>query len=132
MSSNNKKHGILIVDDHSVVRMGLSLVIGKAGDLQVCGESADGGPVLEMIARLKPVAVVLDLTLKDVNGLDLLKEIHAKYPKLAVLVLSMHEEMVYAERALRAGAVGYVHKEEAIEKVVLALREILVGNVYAA
>jgi len=129
---SNKKHGILIVDDHAVVRMGLSLVIGKTPDLQVCGESADGGPVLEMIARLKPAAVVLDLTLKDVNGLDLLKEIHSKYPTLAVLVLSMHEEMVYAERTLRAGALGYVHKEEAIEKVVLALREILTGKVYAA
>jgi DNA-binding NarL/FixJ family response regulator len=127
----NKKHSILVVDDHAVVRMGLSLLIGKSNDLRVCGESADGGPVMEMIARLKPDAVVLDLTLKDVNGLDLLKEIHTKHPSVAVLVLSMHEEMIYAERALRAGALGYVHKEEAIEKVVMALKEILAGNIYA-
>jgi DNA-binding NarL/FixJ family response regulator len=129
---SNKKHAILIVDDHAVVRMGLSLVIGKAPDMQIAGESADGGPVMEMIARLKPAAVVLDLTLKDVNGLQLLKEMHSEHPSLPVLVLSMHEEMVYAERALRAGALGYVHKEEAIEKVVVALRDILAGKVYAA
>ena len=128
----SKKHEVLIVDDHAVVRMGLTLTINKASDFQVCGESADGAPVLDMIARLKPAAVVLDLTLKDVDGLDLLKEIHAAYSHLPILVLSMHAETVYAERALRAGALGYVHKEEATGKVVIALREILAGNVYAA
>jgi DNA-binding NarL/FixJ family response regulator len=131
MNSNPKKR-ILIVDDHAVVRMGLSLMINKAKDLEVCGESTDGGPVMGMISSLKPDAVVLDLTLKDVNGLELLKELHAKHPQLPVLVLSMNEEMVYAERALRAGALGYVHKEEATDKVVLALRQILEGEIYAA
>lgn len=129
---SNKKHAVLIVDDHAVVRMGLSMVIDKSADFHVCGESADGSPVLALIAQLKPDVVVLDLTLKDISGLDLLKEIHTRYASLPVLVLSMHEEMVYAERVLRAGALGYVHKEEAIEKVVLALREILHGRIYAA
>jgi DNA-binding NarL/FixJ family response regulator len=131
MLSNNKT-GVLIVDDHAVVRMGLSRIINKARDFEVRGESADGAPVLEMIATLKPDVLVLDLMLKDTDGLELLKEIHAKYPALPILVLSMNEAMVYAERALRAGALGYVHKDQATENVVLALREILAGNIYAA
>lgn len=128
----NGKTPILIVDDHPVVRQGLALVINNEPDMRVCGDSADGTPVLGMIAKLKPKALILDLSLRDMNGFDLLKDIHRQYPRLPVLVLSMHEEAIYAERALRAGAMGYINKEEMLEKVVLALRQILKEEVYAS
>jgi len=125
------KAKILIVDDHPVVRKGLAYLIDKEPDLRVCGECAEGGGLLSHVARLKPDAIVLDLFLKDSSGISLLKDLRKAFPKLPVLVLSMQDESIYTERVLRAGGRGYVSKDDMLENVVGALRQILQGNVYA-
>jgi DNA-binding NarL/FixJ family response regulator len=125
-----KKKKILIVDDHPIVRQGLAQLIRQESDLTVCGEADHGEGISAIISDLKPDVLVLDLTLKDTSGIDVLKEITPRFPNLAVLVLSIHDESLYAERALRAGARGYIMKEEAAEKVVTAVREVLKGEIY--
>jgi DNA-binding NarL/FixJ family response regulator len=129
--SVGKKARILIVDDHPVVRKGLSYLIQKEPDLSVCGECEEGGDVLSSVINLKPDVVVVDLFLKDMNGIDLIKEIRKHHPNVSVLVLSMQDEAVYAERVFRAGAMGYISKDEMLEKVVSALRRILRGEMVA-
>ena len=134
MTINNttkKKARILIVDDHAIVRKGIRFLTQREKDLHVCGECEDGAKVLASIKSLKPDIVILDIFLKDMNGIDVLQEIVKQHPKVPVLVLSMHEETLYAERVLRAGAMGYVSKEDFLEKVILAIRKILNGEVYA-
>ena len=127
----SRKARILIVDDHPVVRKGLTYLIDREPDLQVCGECAEGGGLLSQVAHLKPDAVVLDLFLKDSSGISLLKDLKKRFPKLPVLVLSMQDESIYTERVLRAGGRGYVSKDDMLENVVGALRQILQGNVVA-
>jgi DNA-binding NarL/FixJ family response regulator len=121
---------VFIVDDHPVVRQGLALLINREADLAVCGDAADAPSALERIEELQPDIVILDLSLRGPDGLDLLKTIRGRSPALPVLVLSMLDEALYAERALRAGANGYIMKQEATEKVLVAIRRILGGGIY--
>jgi DNA-binding NarL/FixJ family response regulator len=124
------KSRVLLVEDHALVRQGLTQLLNQQADLSVCGESDRGEGVLKLIDSLRPDAVVVDLTLGDMSGVDLIKEISTKHAGLPILVLSMHQDSLYAERALRAGARGYVMKEEASETVVAALRKILGGEIH--
>jgi DNA-binding NarL/FixJ family response regulator len=124
------KDKVFLVDDHPIVRQGLALLIDREVDLAVCGEADGGFAALQTISDLRPNIIVLDISLNGPDGLDLLKTIRMREPMLPVLVLSMHDELTYAERALRAGANGYIMKQEATEKVLIAIRRILCGEVY--
>lgn len=124
------KHGVLIVDDHPIVRQGLAQLISQEDDMEVCGQAEDVQQALRAIRELKPDLVVADVSLKETSGIDLLKDLQVQNPHLPVLMLSMHDETVYAERALRAGARGYIMKQEATERVVTAIRRVLAGDVY--
>ncbi|MEA3367308.1 MAG: response regulator transcription factor, partial [Planctomycetota bacterium] len=121
---------VLIVDDHPVVRRGLAQVLGGTDDLAFCGEAETAADALQAVAETGPDVAVVDLTLKGKGGLELVKDLHARHPDLPVLVLSMHDESLYAERALRAGARGYIMKDGWMEEVVRALRQVLAGRVY--
>lgn len=123
-------HRILIVDDHAIVRQGIALLLTRQPDFEVCGEAGSYEEGLAAIAALKPDAVLVDITLKDRSGLDLVREAKERDPAVKTLILSMHDEEDYAERALKAGALGYVMKEHADEVVVEALRKVLRGEVY--
>ena len=128
--STLKKRSILLVDDHPIVLEGLKQLIDQQPDLTVCGGLADGRATLQTVEKLKPDLAIIDISLKAVNGLDVIKAVKAEYPDLPVLALSMHDEMIYAERALRAGASGYVMKQEATKKLLNAVRWILGGAIY--
>jgi DNA-binding NarL/FixJ family response regulator len=125
-----KKTRILLVDDHPVVRKGLTALIEEEEDLEVCGEAADSMEALEQIDKLQPDLVVVDISLKKGDGLDLVKQIRSRDKVLYVLVASMHDESLFAERALRAGAQGYINKEEASTNIIAALRQILSNKIY--
>lgn len=125
-----KKCRVLLVDDHPIVRQGLALLIDREPDLCVCGEAEGAHTAFHAIQTLRPDLVVLDISLSGPDGLDVLKEIRMKTGSLPVLILSMHDESIYAERAMRAGANGYIMKQEATEKVLVAIRRILQGDVY--
>jgi DNA-binding NarL/FixJ family response regulator len=125
-----KKYRVLLVDDHPIVRQGLALLIDRETDLSVCGEADGAHSAFHAIQTLRPDIVVLDISLNGPDGLEVLKEIRVKTGSLPVLILSMHDESIYAERAMRAGANGYIMKQEATEKVLVAIRRILQGDVY--
>lgn len=126
------KTRILLVDDHAIVRFGMAQVINKQADLTVCGEEENASRALDAIAALKPELVIADISLKDSSGLELMRNIKAQYPRLPVLVVSGHDESIYAEIAFRAGALGYLMKEEALEKILTAIRRVLSGTVYVS
>jgi DNA-binding NarL/FixJ family response regulator len=126
----NQKTRILLVDDHEVVRYGIGQLINKQPDLIVCGEAEDAGTGFKAIATTQADFVIVDITLKESSGLELIKNIKVRYPKLPILVISMHDEALYAELALRAGARGYLMKEEAISDVLTAIRRVLDGGLY--
>ena len=128
--AERNKAKVLVVDDHPIVRQGLSQLINQQDDLAVCGEAEDIHQALEAIATAKPDIAIVDITLKNVDGIELIKNIRMRYGKLPVLVLSMHNESFYAERILRAGAKGYIMKQEATEKLIMAIRKVLNGEVY--
>ncbi len=123
---------IFLVDDHPVVRQGLALLINRERDLVVCGDAEEANLALQGIESLKPHVVVVDISLSGPDGLDLLKNIRVRDPNLPVLILSMLDELLYAERALRAGASGYIMKQEATEQVLVAIRRILGGEIYVS
>jgi DNA-binding NarL/FixJ family response regulator len=123
---------VVIVDDHPIVRQGLAQLISQESDLQVVGEADGARTAIEVLERVAPDAVIVDLMLKDSSGIDLIKDIKAKSPEARILVVSMHDEAVYAERALRAGAHGYIMKQEATNAVLNALRKVLGGDVYVS
>jgi DNA-binding NarL/FixJ family response regulator len=125
-----KKKSVFIVDDHPLLRQGIALMINREQDLVVCGEAADAQAALRQIVGRPPDIMIIDISLSGPDGLDLLKSIRAMYPTLPVLILSMHDESIYAERALRARANGYIMKQEATEKVLVAVRRILAGEIY--
>jgi DNA-binding NarL/FixJ family response regulator len=127
-----KKSRVFVVDDHPIVRQGLALLINRELDLMVCGEAEDAHTAVQAVATARPDILVVDISLNGPDGLDLLKDIRTRHPELPVLVLSMHDESVYAERALRAGAQGYIMKQEATEKVLVALRRILSHEIYVS
>jgi len=121
---------VFLVDDHPIVRQALALFIDREPDLMVCGEADSATSALQAIREAPPDFVVLDISLDGPDGLELLKTLRVRYPNLPVLVLSMHDEAVYAERALRAGANGYIMKQETTDRVLTAIRHILGGDVY--
>lgn len=121
---------ILLVDDHPMVRERLTEAIQREADLTVCGEAEDRFQALEKLATMCPDLIIADLTLKHSNGLELIKDLHAQFPAIPVLVLSMHDELLYAERVLRAGARGYITKQEATRKIMLAIRTVLSGEIF--
>lgn len=130
MPENNKKRSVLIVDDHPLIRQGVTQLVQQEEDLTVCGEAEDGPDVLQAIQQARPDIVVLDIMLKTTNGLALITTIQERFPSLPVLILSMHDEALYAERALRAGAQGYVMKQDSPEKLIEAIRRVLEGEIY--
>jgi DNA-binding NarL/FixJ family response regulator len=129
---NETKTQILLVDDHPIVRDGLTTIINHQRDLNVCGGADDAHQALKAISELKPDIVVVDISLKNSDGIELTKSIKAKYPKLRVLVLSVHDESIYAERALRAGARAYLMKEVVSENIVKAIRSVSKGEIYVS
>ena len=124
------KKKVLLVDDHPLFREGLAQFVNRERDLAVCGESENATKALQIIRDTKPDLVVVDISLEGPNGIDLVKSIKAEFEKLPVLVLSMHDESLYAERVLRAGARGYVMKTGATDKVMTAMRRVLNGQIY--
>jgi DNA-binding NarL/FixJ family response regulator len=126
------KSKILVVDDHPIIREGLVRLVDDEQDLAICGQADDAPEALKAISETKPDVVVVDISLKNSSGIELMKSIKAQYPKLPVLILSMHNEALYAERALRAGAMGYIMKQEASEKLLAAIRHVLVGQIYVS
>lgn len=120
----------MLVDDHPMVRERLAEIIQREPDLIVCGEAEDRFGALELIASTHPHLVIVDLTLKQSHGMILLDDVRSQFPNIATLVVSMHDEMLYAERAIRAGARGYITKQEATRKIMLAIRTILGGQIY--
>src|SRR5580692_12805139 len=132
MRTDPAKRTVFIVDDHPIIRQGLALLINREPDLTVCGDAEEAGSALRLIEELKPDLVVVDISLSGPDGLDLLKSIRARDANLPVLILSMQDESLYAERALRAGANGYIMKQEATERVLVAIRQILGGEVYVS
>ena len=129
-AAQSGKAKVFLVDDHPIVRQGLGLLINREPDLIVCGEAEDAPSALQRMASAQPDLMVIDISLDGPDGLELLKTIRLKEPILPVLILSMHEESTYAERSLRAGANGYIMKQEATERVLVAIRRILEGKVY--
>lgn len=123
---------ILIVDDHPLFREGLRQMIERTSDLVVCGEAENANEALAAIAELKPDLVLVDISLGVGSGIDLIKTIKAQYEDLPVLVISMHDESLYAERALRAGAMGYVMKHERGKRVLEAISRVLGGDIYVS
>jgi len=130
--SDENKTKILIVDDHPIVRQGLTELINQQKDLVVCGQAEDAHQAMTAIRTLNPDMVIVDIALKETSGMELIKDIRTQYHNLPVLTLSMHDESLYAERALRAGAKGYIMKQEATEKVIAAIRKVLSGQVYVS
>lgn len=121
---------VIIVDDHPVTRDGLAMRIEREADLEVCGEACDINDALKIISRTNPDLAVIDVSLETGNGIELVKEIKARFPKVRMLVWSMYEESLYAERALKAGASGYINKKNVRETIIEAIRTVLSGNVY--
>jgi DNA-binding NarL/FixJ family response regulator len=128
--SHAGKRTVFVVDDHPLLRQGLALLINQQRDLEVCGEAEEAQAAMQAISQKRPDIMIVDISLNGPDGLDLLKNIRASYPDLPILILSMHDEAIYAERALRARANGYIMKQEATEKVLIAVRRILGGEVY--
>jgi DNA-binding NarL/FixJ family response regulator len=127
-----KQKRILIVDDHPMMRQGLAQLIGAEPDLTVCGEAENGEIALDSIGNLKPDLVLADISLPGKNGLELVKDFHVLQPGLPVLVISMHDESLYAERVLRAGGRGYIMKQEGGKKLMQAIRQVLEGKIYVS
>ena len=124
------KSKIFIVDDHPLVREWLTTLIDQTGDLVVCDGAEDTQGALKGIARSNPDLAIIDLSLGGDSGIDLIRMIREQFPKVPMVVLSMHDERVYAERSIRAGARGYIMKRESTKKVIDAIRQVLQGNVY--
>jgi len=131
-SPSSEKRRVLVVDDHPVFRHGISALINAEADLAVCGEGSSSATALDAMRTLKPDVALLDISLPGTNGIELIKLMKAEEPKLPLLMLSMHDESLYALRALRAGALGYVMKAEALTHVLDALRKVLKGEVYVS
>ena len=121
---------VLLVDDHPIVRFGLAQLIEDEPDMAVCGQATDAGEAMKMIPELDPDLIVVDITLDGTNGIELIKQIKAQRESAKMLVASMHDETLFAERALRAGAKGYVNKHEATTELVHAIRRVLKGKIY--
>jgi DNA-binding NarL/FixJ family response regulator len=131
-AKTNRRIRVLLVDDHPLFRNALRDVIGRERDLTVCAEAENREDALSAMAAARPDLAIVDLKLKNSDGLELVKDIHDRFPKTFTLVLSMHDELLHAERALRAGAGGYISKQEGPDKIMHAIREVLAGEVYCS
>ena len=131
-SRKTQKRRVFVVDDHAIVREGLGTIINEQPDLMVCGGAEDAQAALEGVTRTHPDLVIVDISLKGINGIELIKQIQQRDEKIPILVLSMHDESLYVERVLRAGARGYIMKQEGTEKVVTAIQRILAGEIYVS
>lgn len=129
-TTKTKKGRVLLVDDHPIVRQGLSLLIDAEPDLEVCGEASSAAEAMAVIEQCAPSIALIDISLEDRSGVELIKDIRARFPSLPLLALSMHDESLYAERVLRAGGRGYIMKQEATENVLYAIRRVLQGEIY--
>src|SRR6266571_688203 len=127
-----RKSRIFLVDDHPLVREGLANLINGQDDLIVCGEAEDSAGAMAGIVKTRPDVALIDISLKNESGLELVKDLESQCPLVATIVLSMHDEALYAERALRAGARGYVMKRETTKSIFTAIRRVLEGNVYVS
>jgi len=125
-----KRARIMLVDDHPLVRERLTEIINREIDLVICGDAEDRHQALQVIKPCRPHLVIVDITLKSSDGVELIRDIHARRPALLILVVSMHDESLYAERALRAGARGYITKQEATRNILSAIRRVLSGQIY--
>jgi DNA-binding NarL/FixJ family response regulator len=125
-----RKHRILVVDDHPIVRKGLAQLIAHEPDIETCGGTDNVADALKQVASLHPDLVIVDMSLKDSHGLELLVQIKTHFEDVRTLVWSMFDEKIYAERALRAGAMGYVNKQESIHQLIAAIRQVLGGEMY--
>lgn len=128
--TNDKVTKIVVIDDHPLVRERLVELINREPDLKVCGEADDRHPAIELITSTMPDLAIVDLSLKSSLGLELIKDLQSRMPKLLILVVSMQDELVHAERCLRAGARGYITKQEASRHVMHAIRRVLAGEIY--
>lgn len=128
----SKKNKILLIDDHPLVREWLANLINEQSDLHVCGEASNAPEAFQLIGVAKPELVIVDISLDGGSGIELIKNIKATYPAMLAIVLSMHDEALYAERALRAGARGYIMKREATKKILGAIRSVIAGTLYVS
>jgi DNA-binding NarL/FixJ family response regulator len=126
------RRGVLVVDDHPFMRAGIAQLIERQADLRVCGEAGNPAEALQALAKAKPDLILTDLTMPGRSGLEFIKDLRAAHADIAVLVISMHDEVVYAERALRAGARGYIMKEAGGENLLAAIRQVLRGEIYVS
>ena len=127
-----RKSRVFIVDDHPLVREGLTNLINEQDDLIVCGEAEDSAEAITGLGTARPDVALIDISLKNESGLELIKNLGVQFPRVALIVLSMHDEALYAERALRAGARGYVMKRETTKSVLASIRQVLEGDVYVS
>jgi DNA-binding NarL/FixJ family response regulator len=127
-----RKSRVFIVDDHPLVREGLTNLINRQDDLVVCGEAKDSAQAIDGIMKARPDVALIDISLTNESGLELLKQLARQFPQVALIVLSMHDETLYAERALRAGARGYVMKHETSKSVLASIRRVIGGGVYVS
>lgn len=135
MPSKSKKNDVMIIDDHPIVRQGIAQLINRENDLRVCCEAGSADQALEELAKCtcsSPDIALVDMSLPGISGLELVKILRSRMPEMHILVVSMHDESLYAERALRAGAKGYIMKQEATQKVLSAIRQILSGGAYVS
>jgi DNA-binding NarL/FixJ family response regulator len=127
-----RKRRVFIVDDHPLVREGLTNLINSQSDLIVCGEAKDSSEAIDGIAKERPDVAIIDISLTNESGLELIKNLVKQFPQVAVVVLSMHDETLYAERALRAGARGYLMKHETSKSVLASIRRVISGDIYVS
>src|SRR6266496_4580641 len=127
-----RKSRVFIVDDHPLVREGLANLINEQDDLIVCGEAEDSAEAITRLATARPDVALIDISLKNESGLELVKNLEVQFPRVALIVLSMHDEALYAERALRAGARGYVMKRETTKSVLASIHRVLEGDVFVS
>ncbi|MGN6385319.1 MAG: response regulator [Verrucomicrobiota bacterium] len=132
MSGTEKSKRVFIVDDHPMMRDGLRQLIGNESDLELCGEADTASLALELAVKTKPDVMLVDITLRNGNGLDLIKDLQASVPETAVIVLSMHDESLYAERVLRAGGRGYIMKQEGGRKIIEGIRRVADGGTFVS
>lgn len=129
-SLQRKQARIFVLDDHPIVRQGIIKLINQEQDLRVCGEAEDFQTAVDLVDQLKPDVVLVDISLNGSSGIEFLRVLKAHHANLPALILSMHDEMLYAERVIREGARGYIMKQEATEKILTAIRKVLAGQMY--
>jgi DNA-binding NarL/FixJ family response regulator len=130
--TDENKTQVLIVDDHPIIRDGLATIVNHERDMNVCGQADDAYQALKAVTELKPDIVVTDISLKNSDGIDLTKSIKIRYPRLPVIIFSVHDESLYAERALLAGAKAYLMKDAISENIIKAIRTVLSGEIYVS